>query len=148
MCFRPRWNHWWYHQGRSSHASANTPLSRRYIIPLNQRKSFYLSFIFYNTESREDGAEAEAESLRSAFDDTGFTVVKDKWTHENRSTSGICRPFNFNASDSWTVQFPLRMHHVSWKIGTMVRKWKQQCVDKDHYLTLQTEHALTNTTGK
>ena len=57
-----------------------TPLSRRYIIPLNQRKSFYLSFIFYNTESREDGAEAEAESLRSAFDDTGFTVVKDKWT--------------------------------------------------------------------
>ena len=81
MCFRPRWNHWWYHQGRSSHASANTPLSRRYIIPLNQRKSFYLSFIFYNTESREDGAEAEAESLRSAFDDTGFTVVKGMWTH-------------------------------------------------------------------
>ena len=31
--------------------------------------------------SRENGAEAEVESLRSAFDDTGFTVFKDKWTH-------------------------------------------------------------------
>ena len=58
-----------------------TPLSRRYIIPLNQQKSFYSSFIFYNTESREDGAESKAESLRSAFDDTGFTVFKEKWTH-------------------------------------------------------------------